>query len=224
MLTPKQEPRDETIQEIQYPNLENFPNQNLNLNLSLNLDFVSQALEQPTTTTAGAGTVDAARMAEIFRRSFTEGLQRQIQNNDAVDENPNANARAIVPVSASESNYNNAPPAGEVVNVRKHKELVRMTDVGLPDQRQFRDVVRRTRMVYDSVRVLAMAEEEGNFNVRRVRSDLKASATMRSRGLWLNRDKRIVGAIPGICIGDVFLYRMELCVVGLHGQDRKSVV
>ncbi|KEH40794.1 putative histone-lysine N-methyltransferase chromatin remodeling SET family [Medicago truncatula] len=223
MLTPKQEPRDETIQEIQYPNLENLPNQNLNLNLSLNLDFVSQALEQPTTTTAGAGTVDAARMAEIFRRSFTEGLQRQIQNNDAVDENPNANARAIVPVSASESNYNNAPPAGEVVNVRKHKELVRMTDVGLPDQRQFRDVVRRTRMVYDSVRVLAMAEEEGNFNVRRVRSDLKASATMRSRGLWLNRDKRIVGAIPGICIGDVFLYRMELCVVGLHGQPQAGI-
>lgn len=223
MLTPKQEPRDETIQEIQYPNLENLPNQNLNLNLSLNLDFVSQALEQPTTTTAGAGTVDAARMAEIFRRAFTEGLQRQIQNNDAVDENPNANARAIVPVSASESNYNNAPPAGEVVNVRKHKELVRMTDVGLPDQRQFRDVVRRTRMVYDSVRVLAMAEEEGNFNVRRVRSDLKASATMRSRGLWLNRDKRIVGAIPGICIGDVFLYRMELCVVGLHGQPQAGI-
>lgn len=223
MLTPKQEPRDETIQEIQYPNLENLPNQNLNLNLSLNLDFVSQALEQPTTTTAGAGTVDAARMAEIFRRSFTEGLQRQIQNNDAVDENPDANARAIVPVSASESNYTNAPPAGEVVNVRKHKELVRMTDVGLPDQRQFRDVVRRTRMVYDSVRVLAMAEEEGNFNVRRVRSDLKASATMRSRGLWLNRDKRIVGAIPGICIGDVFLYRMELCVVGLHGQPQAGI-
>lgn len=78
-------------------------------------------------------------------------------------------------------------------------------------------------MVYDSVRVLAMAEEEGNFNVRRVRSDLKASATMRSRGLWLNRDKRIVGAIPGICIGDVFLYRMELCVVGLHGQPQAGI-
>lgn len=224
MLTPKQEPRDEPTQEFQYPNLENLPNQNLNLNLSLNLDFVSQGLEQPTTTT-GAG-VDAARMAEIFRRSFTEGLQRQIQNNDAVDENPDANAdaRAIVPVSAGENNYNNAPPpAGEVMNVRKHKELVRMTDVGLPDQRQFRDVVRRTRMVYDSVRVLAMAEEEGNFNVRRVRSDLKASTTMRSRGLWLNRDKRIVGAIPGICIGDVFLYRMELCVVGLHGQPQAGI-
>ena len=105
-------------------------------------------------------------------------------------------------------------------------QLVRMTDVGLPEQRQFRDVVRRTRMVYDSVRVLAMAEEEeeeGSFNVRRVGSDLKASATMRSRGMWLNRDKRIVGTIPGVCIGDVFLYRMELCVVGLHGQPQAGI-
>jgi [histone H3]-lysine9 N-trimethyltransferase EHMT len=56
-----------------------------------------------------------------------------------------------------------------------------------------------------------------------VRSDLKASATMRSRGLWLNRNMRIVGAIPGICIGDVFLYRMELCVVGLHGEPQAGI-
>ncbi|KEH40792.1 putative histone-lysine N-methyltransferase chromatin remodeling SET family [Medicago truncatula] len=108
--------------------------------------------------------------------------------------------------------------------------LVRMMDLELPEKRQWRNIIRRTRMVFDSVRVLVMAEEEeeeeeeeGNFNVRRVRSDLKASATMRSRGLWLNCDKRIVGAIPGICIGDVFLYRMELCVVGLHGEPQAGI-
>ncbi|KHM99040.1 Putative histone-lysine N-methyltransferase, H3 lysine-9 specific SUVH9 [Glycine soja] len=53
--------------------------------------------------------------------------------------------------------------------------------------------------------------------------DLRASAVMRNCGLWLNRDKRIVGAIPGVCIGDVFLYRMELCVVGLHGQPQAGI-
>jgi len=37
-------------------------------------------------------------------------------------------------------------------------------------------------------------------------------------GLWLNRDKSIVGAILGICTSDVFLYRMKLCVVDLHGE------
>nr|GMD75433.1 histone-lysine N-methyltransferase family member SUVH9-like [Ipomoea batatas] len=46
---------------------------------------------------------------------------------------------------------------------------------------------------------------------------------MRMRGLWLNRDKRIVGAIPGLFIGDVFFYRMELCVVGLHGQAQAGI-
>lgn len=46
---------------------------------------------------------------------------------------------------------------------------------------------------------------------------------MKHRDLWLNRDRRIIGAIPGIEIGDVFFYRVELCVVGLHGQLQAGI-
>nr|GME20190.1 histone-lysine N-methyltransferase family member SUVH9-like [Ipomoea batatas] len=46
---------------------------------------------------------------------------------------------------------------------------------------------------------------------------------MRERGLWLNRDKRIVGSIPGVYVGDLFFFRMELCVVGLHGQVQAGI-
>lgn len=46
---------------------------------------------------------------------------------------------------------------------------------------------------------------------------------MRSHGLWLNRDKRVVGPIAGVYVGDMFLYRMELCVVGLHGQPQAGI-
>jgi euchromatic histone-lysine N-methyltransferase len=41
--------------------------------------------------------------------------------------------------------------------------------------------------------------------------------------LWLYRDKRIVGPIPGVYVGDVFLFRMELCVVGLHMQIQAGI-
>ncbi|CAJ2674201.1 histone-lysine N-methyltransferase family member SUVH9-like [Trifolium pratense] len=211
ILTPKQEPLDEPLQ----PNLNNLPN--LNLNLNLNHNNISQ--EQTLTHSD-----DFGRVAELFRTNFSNGLQ-QIQN-DVVDD---PNSRAIVPVPdapRNEENNNNAP-AGEVAAAqrlqRRYKELVRVSDLGLPDQRQFREMVRRTRMVYDSIRVLAVVEEEKRVDVRRARSDLRASAVMRNHGLWLNRDKRIVGAIPGICIGDVFIYRMELVVVGLHGQPQAGI-
>ncbi|KAL0376847.1 UNVERIFIED_CONTAM: Histone-lysine N-methyltransferase family member SUVH9 [Sesamum calycinum] len=46
---------------------------------------------------------------------------------------------------------------------------------------------------------------------------------MREHGLWLNRDKRVVGDIPGVSIGDVFFFRMELCVIGLHGQAQAGI-
>lgn len=81
-------------------------------------------------------------------------------------------------------------------------------------------------MIFDSLRVLSTVEEEkkhGVGNVKRLRGDLRASTVMRDRGLWLNRDKRIVGSIPGIYIGDLFFFRMELCVVGLHGQVQAGI-
>ncbi|GKB15656.1 histone-lysine N-methyltransferase family member SUVH9-like protein [Tanacetum coccineum] len=46
---------------------------------------------------------------------------------------------------------------------------------------------------------------------------------MKDRGLWLNRDKRIVGTIPGVHVWDVFFFRMELCLVGMHGQAQVGI-
>ncbi|KAL4316469.1 hypothetical protein AHAS_Ahas15G0288200 [Arachis hypogaea] len=57
----------------------------------------------------------------------------------------------------------------------------------------------------------------------RQRGDIRAVQMMRMKDLWLNRDKRIVGAIFGVYVGDVFLFRMELCVLGLHGQIQAGI-
>lgn len=113
--------------------------------------------------------------------------------------------------------------AAATTSRRRYKELVRTGDISVRQQMDVRGEIRRTRKVYDSLRVLATVEDEGRVDSRRARCDLRASALMRSRNLWMHREKRIVGAIPGVCIGDVFLYRMELCVVGLHGQPQAGI-
>lgn len=80
-------------------------------------------------------------------------------------------------------------------------------------------------MIYDSLRVFAEEKRRALGLERRTaaRGDLKAATVMRDRGLWLNRDKRIVGSIPGVYVGDLFFFRMELCVVGLHGQSQAGI-
>ncbi|GAB2266710.1 Histone-lysine N-methyltransferase member suvh2 [Dionaea muscipula] len=158
------------------------------------------------------------RISEMFRSAFA---QRMEKHGDAgvLD----SNSGAIVPVPDDAQRQ-------VVVSTRRYQkrssELVRVTNLSIDDQRYFRDVVRRTRMLYDSIRIFSMVEEDrrSGFGMgRRVRGDLRAASLLRDRGLWLNRDKRIVGSIPGIYIGDLFFFRMELCVVGLHGQAQAGI-
>ncbi|KAK7273640.1 hypothetical protein RIF29_14697 [Crotalaria pallida] len=191
---------------------------------------------------------DFHQLSEIFRIAFSKGLQQlPDSNNDPKDAVLDMNSGAIVPVPPGFQSLD-SPGAGAIVPVppgfdsqdspgagagalttprsRAVKELVRVTDFGgVKEQRHFREVVRKTRLIYDSLRVKWTKEEErkAESDNRKARADLKASNSMRSAGLWLNRDQRIVGAIPGVCIGDVFLYRMELCVVGLHGQPQAGI-
>ncbi|MED6112928.1 Histone-lysine N-methyltransferase member suvh2 [Stylosanthes scabra] len=210
---------------------------------------------------------------------------------------PEADSRALVAVPPPES-LTVAAPANRA---SKKKELVRVSELSFQEQLHFRGIVRRTRMIYDTIRVLITIEEEkraaaaaaekakkaaaaaaaaaavsiaaagaaestGEYSAaaettvsvavpapesageqqsatdigagnnppeavnndeaegkKRLRGDLIAAQMMKKQHLWLNRDKRIVGAIPGIYVGDVFLFRMELCVLGLHGQIQAGI-
>ncbi|MQM01774.1 hypothetical protein Taro_034532 [Colocasia esculenta] len=107
-------------------------------------------------------------------------------------------------------------------------EMVRVSVSAANDLRYFRDLVRQTRSTFESLRALLLRVEEGDgggppFLGKRSRADLKAAALMTQRGLWLNRDKRIIGSIPGVSVGDIFFFRMELCVIGLHGQVQAGI-
>ncbi|CAH9095151.1 unnamed protein product [Cuscuta epithymum] len=161
-----------------------------------------------------------SRISEMFRASFAQKME-QYGDMEAEDD---PDSRAIVPVNNDHHLSGGAISSTGTIKQRS-AELVRVSDLKPEDQMYFRDSIRRTRILYESIRVRMLMEDEKKPETGgwRSRADLKSAQLMRHKGLWLNRDKRIVGPIPGLFIGDVFFYRMELCVVGLHGQAQAGI-
>ncbi|KAJ0259860.1 Histone-lysine N-methyltransferase family member SUVH2 [Hirschfeldia incana] len=132
------------------------------------------------------------------------------------DSNPLA---IIVPVPDETPALSSRLPPHE----RPH-ELARAASRGRDDHIHHRAILKRTRAIYDSLRLhLTASEMRLPGRRRKPRADYTAAGLMKERGLWLNQDKHVVGSIPGVEIGDMFLYRLELCVIGLHGQPQGGI-
>ncbi|XAR55835.1 Histone-lysine N-methyltransferase [Bertholletia excelsa] len=54
------------------------------------------------------------------------------------------------------------------------------------------------------------------------RPDLRAGAILMNKGVRTNIKKR-VGTVPGVEVGDIFFFRMELCLVGLHAPSMAGI-
>ncbi|CAI9754783.1 unnamed protein product [Fraxinus pennsylvanica] len=54
------------------------------------------------------------------------------------------------------------------------------------------------------------------------RPDLKAASLLMTKGVRTNNTKRI-GHVPGVEVGDIFFFRMELCIVGLHTPSMAGI-
>ncbi|RAL48602.1 hypothetical protein DM860_000922 [Cuscuta australis] len=54
------------------------------------------------------------------------------------------------------------------------------------------------------------------------RPDLKSANMMMSKGIRTNTTKRI-GNVPGVEVGDIFFFRMELCLVGMHAPSMGGI-
>jgi [histone H3]-lysine9 N-trimethyltransferase EHMT len=134
------------------------------------------------------------------------------------------NALALVAADQSEPKKKKAKGNG----------LVRVDNMSPIDHLHYRLVVRQTRITYESLRCFFVLENMIHPNQvsknlvggkPRNRADLKASVKMRLSGLYVhnNPDHRIVGPVPGVNIGDVFFYRAELMVVGVHNQIQGGI-
>ncbi|PWA96414.1 histone H3-K9 methyltransferase [Artemisia annua] len=157
-------------------------------------------------------------------------------SDDDDDEVANPDALALVLVNPDETQVANLEYPLKRKYQARSGELVRVSNLDVEDEIAFRETVRKTRMIYDSLRICLMLEDEkrrvnvasanvGSPSMRlpKVRNDLRVATIMRDNDLWLNRDKRIVGPIPGVNIGDVFFFRMELCVLGIHGVPQAGI-
>ncbi|KAF5803573.1 putative [histone H3]-lysine(4) N-trimethyltransferase chromatin remodeling SET family [Helianthus annuus] len=219
-LEPKEEPFDELPQSHNNlhtnPNL-NYTNPNLNFTLNTQADVSHEHVNETDVYS------EFNRISKMFQTAFS-GKAEKFDDNRFTD----PDSRAIVPVP-EENLHTAVADSSRRKNQQRSGELVRVTNLGFEDERYFRHVVRKTRMMYDSLRVLVNMEDEKRKNShvfgrsRSARGDLRAATVMKERGLWLNRDKRIVGAIPGVYVGDIFFFRMEICVVGMHGLPQAGI-
>ncbi|CAL5196425.1 unnamed protein product [Lathyrus oleraceus] len=85
--------------------------------------------------------------------------------------------------------------------------------------------VNRVLMTFDSIRRrLCQLEDSKELNSSHAikRADLRASNALTCKGVKTNLRRR-VGVVPGIEVGDIFFFRMEMCLVGLHGQSMGGI-
>lgn len=85
-----------------------------------------------------------------------------------------------------------------------------------------RDSVAYTLMIFEVLRRKIAQIEEGTKEVVTKRSDLRAGTLMMNKGIRTN-SKRRIGSVAGVEIGDIFYFRMELCVVGLHAPSMAGI-
>ncbi|KAL6870999.1 hypothetical protein ACP4OV_014847 [Aristida adscensionis] len=83
-----------------------------------------------------------------------------------------------------------------------------------------RESVEATMMMFDSLRrrIQQLDEKEDAGK----RADLTAGTLMMQNGLRINSLKSI-GPVPGVEIGDIFFFRIEMCIVGLHAPAMAGI-
>ncbi|KVI03358.1 histone-lysine N-methyltransferase, H3 lysine-9 specific SUVH1-like [Cynara cardunculus var. scolymus] len=79
------------------------------------------------------------------------------------------------------------------------------------------DLVQRVVIVYNLLRrkIIQLDDSKGVIPGISRRADLRSGTILMNKGARANT-KRRVGAVSGVNVGDVFFFRMELCLVGLH--------
>ncbi|KAG8085974.1 hypothetical protein GUJ93_ZPchr0010g9974 [Zizania palustris] len=89
-----------------------------------------------------------------------------------------------------------------------------------PSSSDPRGVVEAVHMTFEALRRRHLQLDEIQETSKR--ADLKAGAIMMASNIRANMGKR-VGAVPGVEIGDIFYFRMELCVIGLHAPSMGGI-
>lgn len=87
-----------------------------------------------------------------------------------------------------------------------------------------RELVNYVLMNFDALRRrICQIEDTKEKNIDTIkRADLKAGNIAMTKKVRTNMRRRI-GIVPGVEIGDIFFFRMEMCVVGLHAPSMAGI-
>lgn len=87
-----------------------------------------------------------------------------------------------------------------------------------------RELVDYVSIMFDALRRRLGQLEDSKEGLSGVvkRADLKAGNILMSKGFRTNMRKRI-GVVPGVEIGDIFFFRIEMCLLGLHSQSMAGI-
>uniref|UniRef100_A0ACD5TA12 Uncharacterized protein n=3 Tax=Avena sativa TaxID=4498 RepID=A0ACD5TA12_AVESA len=83
-----------------------------------------------------------------------------------------------------------------------------------------RDTVEAVHMIFEALRRRQLQMDE-TLDTRKC-ADQKAGAIMNASNIRANVGKK-VGTAPGVEIGDIFYFRMELCIIGLHAPSMGGI-
>ena len=84
-----------------------------------------------------------------------------------------------------------------------------------------RESVDNVLMMFDALRRRLMQLDEVK-QVAKQQHNLKAGSIMMSSELRVNKNKRI-GEVSGVEVGDMFYFRIEMCLVGLNSQSMAGI-
>ncbi|KAE8800743.1 hypothetical protein D1007_23746 [Hordeum vulgare] len=141
---------------------------------------------------------------------------------------PPPRPRSPLPPPPPAAHDNPARASSSATGRKRHRgtlgtEMVRArVAAAQADMLQVRTMVRRARLVFEALRGRYHLNPE-HHHAGRNRADMRALSAMIDGGLCLYRDVRIVGPVPGVFVGDVFNYRAELIVVGLHSATQAGI-
>ncbi|XP_010543637.1 PREDICTED: histone-lysine N-methyltransferase, H3 lysine-9 specific SUVH1 [Tarenaya hassleriana] len=100
-----------------------------------------------------------------------------------------------------------------------------VSGISVPDRENGnRELVINVLLRFDALRRRFAQLEDAKEAVSGVikRADLKAGSSCMSKGVRTNMTKRL-GIVPGVEIGDIFFFRFEMCLVGLHSPSMAGI-